>query len=328
MLSRTPNTSPNGGFDEVSFKYSPLEYATYLFVRFFQGLFHASPPGAYHWSEDAETSEIYISNENPLLAATIGQRPAISTTRGPVQFYSLGFDDMLSYDPRTGTKRKSVLIPGTMTVNCCSRAPLECERLGWICAENLWLHRELLMKAGFFEIGRQPTIGSPSPAGSIVVADSGDEWYATPVSFPFQFYRTSQTSPLGAQILQEVTFNTQINTVPVPGQASDYGGPADGGGANLPVGYTCTPPAPFAPNASDVYGNTPNPGAPPPTRQVVPHPLNPAQMVVVRSSKPYAPAVRPPSMGGVPIPFSQPAVKESSGNQTSEQVTATGVFNV
>ena len=95
---------------------------------------------------------------------------------------------MLESDPRTGQQTKSVLVPGTMVVNASSRVPLESERIAWICAEQLWLHRELLMKAGFFEIGRSPAISAVSPAGSIIMNDGADEWYATSVTCPFQFY--------------------------------------------------------------------------------------------------------------------------------------------
>ena len=319
MPSRTPTTSPDGAFP-IDFKYSPLEYTRTLFVGFFQGLFQASPPGAYHWTPDEQT-EIFITDENSVKSDIVGMRPCITTTRGPVQFYSLGFDDMLDYDVRTGAKRKSVLVPGTMTVNCCSRASLECERIAWVCAESLWLHREMLMREGFFEIGRAPMIGAPSSAGSIIQADSGDEWYATPVSFPFQFYRTSQVSPLGQKIVREITVRARLDLLRVSEQAPHTGGPVDGGGANVPYGIYASPPPSFAPAASDIYGNTPNPGSPAPVLPVVPHPLNPAQMVTVRASKPYNPAVKPPGMGGVAIPFSQPAVKESCGSPPDVQPT-------
>jgi hypothetical protein len=314
MPSKVPTTNPAGAFPEDSFKYSPLEHARSLFVGFFQGLFSAAPIGAYHWEEDSNSTEIYISNENPIHAENIGQRPAVSFTRGPVQFYSLGLDDMLDFDMRTGTKKKSVLVPGTMVINCSSRVSLECERIAWVCAEQLWMHREQLMQAGFFEIGRQPAIGSPSPAGSIIVADSGDEWYVTPVTCPFQFYRTSQASPLGKNILEEITLSIRLKLRAINEQNLRVGGhcgPIEAAGANLPVGVQGYRPPAFAPLASDVYGNTPVPGATAPVLLTAPHPLNPAQRVVVRASRPNCPAVRPPGMGGRSIPIAAPSVEES-----------------
>ena len=325
MPPKVPTTSPDGAFPEDSFKYSPLEHVRSLFVGFFQGLFHASPPGAYHWEAADDASEIYISDENPLKGEVLGMRPGISCTRGPIQFYSLGLDDMVSYNFKTGTKRKSVLVPGTMVVNCSSRVSIESERIAWICAEQLWLHRELLMSAGFFEIGRQPAIGSPSAAGSIIIADSGDEWYVTPVTCPFQFYRTSQVSPLGKNIVQELSLHLRARAQRVDQQYKTFDG--HGGTASSPMvdpPYLTEErmPPPFAPAASDSTGGTPNPGSPPPDLRLVPHPLNPAQMVTIRAARGNSPAVRPPGMGGRPIPIAPTTVEESCGKPMDAHVSA------
>lgn len=284
--------------EESSFRTSPLEQVRTLYVGFCQGLFAAAPAGTYRWRPSLEETEIVITDENPIRIDTIGKRPAITFSRGPVQSYSLGQDDMLTYDFATGKKKKSILVPGTMSINACSRVDLESERLAWIVAEQLWLHREMLMKAGFFEIGRQFVVGAPSPAGSIVAGDSGDEWYVTTVSSPFQFYRTSQLTPLGQQILQGINyqFETQAQRV------SPQGTPANPGGADPPYSITSTAP-----------------GVPP---NVVPHPLNPAQKVIVRSANPFRPGLRPPAIGGRTIPIQQVAVEESKAPATA--VTSTG----
>jgi hypothetical protein len=328
--SKVPTTTATGAFPENSFKYSPLEYVRTLFVGFFQGLFHAAPVGNYHWEQDDDQTEIYVSDENPLKAETIGQRPAISATRGPLSFYSLGLDDMLNYDFQTGTKRKSVLVPGTMVINCSSRVPIECERIAWICAEQLWLHRELLMKAGFFEIGRQPGIGSPSAAGSLIVAEAGDEWYVTPVTCPFQFYRTSQFSPLGQKIIREIGVSIRAQLQHVHHQnvtTGGHGGNPSTPNADVPVSVDEFFPPPFA-QASDVYGNTPSPGSPPSTLPLVPHPLNPSQLVVVRAFRPGARAVQPAGMGGRSIPIAEDDVEESGGSRKDRHVTRTSRFKV
>lgn len=289
-------------------------------MGFFQGLFLASPPGAYHWTESDDTTEIYISGEGQVKASVVGVRPSISLTRGPVQFYTLGLDDMLAYDLRTGKKKKSVLVPGTMTVNCSSRVPIETENIAWTCAEQLWLHRELLMRAGFFEIGRMPVIGAPSAAGSIVIAEEGDEWYVTSVSCPFQFYRTSQFTPLSVPYVREIVMRLRTRIPGVQQQAHSfggYGGPPGTTAGGLPDEIERLLPPPFAPAASDVYGNTPNPGFGVPTMQRVPNPLNPAQTVLVRSARPNAPAVRPAGMGGRAIPLPTADMPDLAGNQTN-----------
>lgn len=312
MTARIPSTAADGAFPQDSFKYSPLEHVSSLFIAFYQGLFSASPPGAYHWSPDDDLTEIYISGENPLKDATLGTRPGLSFTRGPVQFYSLGLNDMLSYDPRTGTQRKSVLVPGTLTINALSRVPAEATNIAWVCAEQLWLHREMLMAEGFFEIGRQPGIGAVSSAGALIGGDSADEWYVTSVSCPFQFYRTSQTSPLNRQIIRELRVNLEQRMSTVRSQSKDCGGPVSTGSANLPVEVVTRFPPAYAPEASDVYGGTPQPGQPAPELLTVPDPRNPSQRVYIRSSRPNAPAVRPPMIGGRPIPLAAPSVEQSN----------------
>lgn len=318
MPSKVATTRPNGAFPEDSFKYSPLEHARSLFAGFYQGLFGASPVGEYHWDEDDQVTEIYISGESTAKAEVIGVRPAITITRSPVQFYSLGLDDMLAFDFKTGKKKKTVLVPGTMVVNCSSRAPLESENIAWVCAEQLWLHREMLMQQGFFEVGRQPGIGSPSPAGTIIAADEGDEWFVTAVTCPYQFYRTSQVTPLGQKIVRDITMRFCTRTPTVEEQfvtTNGHGGPPAGPPIGFPYEVDRRFPPPFAPAASDVYGNTPNPGFTAPFLPRVPHPRNPAQFVSVRAARPNAAAVRPPGMGGRPIPFSPTSVEESVGNQ-------------
>jgi hypothetical protein len=316
--SKVQTTSPSGAFEADSFKYSPLEHVRSLFAGFYQGLFQASPLGAYHWDEDDQLTEIYITGESVAKAEVIGLRPAITIVRSPVQFYTLGLDDMLGYDFRTGKKTKSVLVPGTMVVNCCSRVPLECERIAWIAAEQLWLHREMLTQQGFFEVGRQPAIGAPSAAGSIIICDENDEWFVTSVTCPYQFSRTSQYTPLNARVVREITMRMRTGTTAVQEQfvtTSGHGGPPSAPGGGLPYEIETRMPPPFAPQASDVYGNTPNPGAGPPQLPQVPHPRNPAQWVTVRAARPNGIAVRPPGMGGQPIPLAASPVEESIGNQ-------------
>jgi hypothetical protein len=318
LPSKVATTSPNGAFPEDSFKYSPLEHVRSLFAGFYEGLFAASPVGAYHWDEDDQVTEIYISGESTAKASVIGMRPAITITRSPVQFYSLGLDDMLAYDFRTGKKKKTVLVPGTMVVNCSSRVALESERIAWIAAEQLWLHREMLMQQGFFEVGRQPAINSPSPAGTVIMADEGDEWFVTAVTCPYQFYRTSQYTPLGAKVLRDITMRLHVKTPLVTEQfvtTNGHGGPPAGPPIGVPYEIDTRLPPPFAPAASDVYGNTPNPGFSAPFLPRVPHPRNPAQYVTVRAARPNAAAVRPPGMGGRPIPLAPTGVEESVGNQ-------------
>lgn len=317
MPTKPTRVNPQGQFPQSSFKDEPLTQLRMLYAAFVQGLFGAAPLGNFHWSSDTDRTEIFISGETPIKADIVGMRPAISFTRGPIQFYSLGMDDMLKYQFSTGQKTKSVLIPGTMSINCCSRNALESEKIAWVVAEHLWLLREMLIGANlFYEIGRQPQVSSPSPAEGIVVGDAGDEWYCTVVSSPFQFPRMSQFTPLNKQIVQSIELQITAQLLKV--HELSVGGPAASpNGVDVPVHLCVDLPPSFEPLASDARGRTPDPAgvapAPPP---YMPHPLDPARVVRVRTVHPYRPGLRPPSMGGRAIPIADCAVEESKPSLT------------
>jgi hypothetical protein len=306
--SRMPQTSHDrypGGF-----KYTPIRQVRTLFVRFVQGLYSQAPPGSYHWTPEIDKTEIVITDETPIKVEVAGQRPAVSFTRGPLRFYSLGMDDLLDYRQDLDQKTKSVLIPGTMNINCCSRVDLESEDIAWVIAEHIWLLRDLFMKAGFFEVGREIVIGSPTQAGSIVEGDGGEEWSSTQVSCPLQFPRTSKFTPLGKQILRaiELEFSTErrnVASLGVPDQ-----------GFELPLGVRRYMPDSFAPGASDARGGSPDvTGELEPAPVRVPHPLNPAAQVTMRTLRPYRTGLREPSLRGVRIPIAGENMKESDVTQ-------------
>lgn len=313
MPSRVTGTSPSDAIPQHDFKYNPLRQVRVLYVSFVKGLFAQALPGNYHWSDGPE-SEIYITDENPISSTTIGKRPAISFTRSSVQLSSLGHDDMLSYDFTTGQKTKGVLVPGVMSINCCSRSDLESEHLAWVVAEHLWLLREQLMKLGFFEIGRQINVAAPSSAGSLVTADGDQEWYCTTVASPFQFPRMSQFTPLNKTVIQniEIQLHAQLT------KALSLGYPESSNASEYPVQVHACPPPAFVPGASDAHGRGPDPaGLAPPPPSLIPHPLNPAVHVVLRHANPHRPGIRPPSLGGRAIPIADPCVEQSGAKSLS-----------
>jgi hypothetical protein len=309
MPTKPTETNQRGGFPSSSFKYTPLQHLRWLYARFIQGLFHAAPPGAYHWEPNENSTEIIVSNENVIDAERVGVRPAITFTRGAVRFYTLGHDDMLGYDLRTGQKEKGVLVPGVMSVNCMSREDLESEQLAWIVAEQLWMNRDMLMKYGFFEVGREAVVGAVSPAGSLVTNDGGKEWYVTTVSCPFQFYRTGTLTPLGKAIVRgiELCLSTGMQTLPAPNASYPL---VPGHPEQLPYSIIREFPPPYT-DASDVYGGTPDGNVQPTRENLVPHPLNPSQFVTVRPAFPNRLGPVPPTINGRRIPISTTPVEES-----------------
>lgn len=302
MPGKISRTSGSPGFPGSSFTYGPLRHVRVLFVSFVQGLFAEAPPGCYRWCEDLQTTEIVIQDSNTLNQDVIGKRPLITFTRGPIQFYSLGLDDLETYDFRSGTKQKGVLIPGTMAINCCSRSDLESEQIAWIVAEHLWLLRELLIRQGFFDIGRSIQIGSPSDAGQIIQNDQGEEWYATAVSVPYQFARLSQFTPLGQQIVRSIDQNLQLN-LDSPPAIIPTGSRFNESHEPLPYQFDNSFPSGFVP-AGDLYNQTPDPaGVRSYTLPKIPSPSNTAQLVETTLVKRNDPAIKPPRYRGRVLPI-------------------------
>lgn len=282
MPLRTQTTDEQGGFPESSFQYNALQHVRWVYARFVQGLFWYSPPGSFHWEPNPDDSEILITGENPVDIDKANTRPVVTFTRGPIQFYSLGFDDMVGFDFRSGAKKKSVLLPGTMSINVCSRNDLDSEHIAMIIAEHLWLLRDLVQREGFFDIGRNLQVGSPSPAGKLVTGEGAKEWFCTTVLSPWHITRTSQVTPLNKAVLNAFDINLTQQTTPNPD--------------NSPV--TGLPQVDFGVDSSE--------GVP-----KVRHPLDPSRTVTVKQVRPYSPAVRPPSIGSSVLPNTSTVVEES-----------------
>jgi len=293
-------------------RYNPLRFVREAYVRFIQGLFSMAPKGWYHWELDNEETDIIISDENPIKTDTLGKRPCITCTRAPVAFYTLGLDDLLEYNMSTGARKKSVLLPGTMSINCCSRVPLEAEQLAWIVAEHLWMLRDVMRRWGFYDIGRNLTIGAPSPPGAIIQNDSGDEWYVVTITSPFQMHRMSEVTPLGARVAQEMDVIMGGELPPripqgMPNGYAIYSMTSGSGSDELPSvgGRVNTPPGSSSISPHSV--------------RTMAHPLNPAVQVTVRAARPGDPAVRQPTIRGRTIPIRSANVEESSGEQLKLQ---------
>lgn len=265
MPSVPQSHDPPADRPDSSFRHNPLEHVRYLYTRFIQLLFWYHEPGYMHWDADDQQTEIYITNELPIKEEKLQMRPGITFTRSPVLFYSLGFnDDQMHVDMRTGAETKSVLIMGSMSINCVSRVPLESEHIAFHVGDQIWAQRKILIKTGFFEVGRQIAVGSPSPAGSIVAGDSADEYFVTTVSSPFQFQRTTIVTPIGVQYVGG--FNVELKT----GKPKNYnpqGVLLNNINGNLPFQIDRSV-------ATEASSRSRLP--------VMPHPLNPAQSVFVK----------------------------------------------
>lgn len=307
MTSSIADTRNRQGFLGSSFRHTPLEQVRTTIISFVQGLFNGSPVGCYHWEADEEVSEIIIRDENPINVETVGIRPAINFTMGESRFYNVGMDDLIGYQFATGKKTKGILVPGVISINVCSRADIEAHNLAWVVAEHVWLLRELLLQQGFFEIGRGISISPPTPAGSIVANDSSDEFVCSTLSVPWQFARKSAFTPLGHKIVDNICAFVSANS---PKPVESTGWPSDPSGR--PYNYQeCAPPS-YAPLASDARGGTPDPaGVKSNPLPRVPHPLNPAKTVTVRTVRPMRAGLRKSSGTAPALPIADQCVEES-----------------
>ena len=226
MPSRVNRTSPvpydQRDVDSLQMmRSSPILYLRTVLIQFVQGLFWYMPRGYYHWEPNIAESEIVITDESPLKVKEYGTRPGITITRAPVVFNSLGLDDMVSHNMATGSKKKSVIVPGNMAINCMSREMLESEWMAFFVAEHLWLLRDVLQRKSIYQIGQNIGVGAPSPAGSLVAADQGDEWIATTAAVPFQLVRTGVVTPLGQKVARAIEMSIQQRQ---PAGSSSSGG--------------------------------------------------------------------------------------------------------
>jgi len=308
MPSSINESRAEQAFPGSSFRYTPLEHVRTLFISFVQGLFAAAPAGAFHWTEDEGQSEIIIRDESPIHVDRYNQRPCINFAVGPVQFYHVGMDDLVSYRFDTGQKEKGFLVPGTIALNVCSRVDIEAHNLAWVVAEHIWLLRELFLKKGFFELGRGITISPPSPPGSIIVSDSADEWSCVTLTVPWQFARKAAFTPLGMEIVRSIEQRLAVNRPQPVGRTGVVQS-----GTDLPFLLQAFLPPSFAPGASDARGGSPDPANNTSNQlPLQPHPLNPSQSVVVRTVRPNRTGLRATTIGSLPsLPIDGHVVKKS-----------------
>ena len=175
----------------------PMIFAMRLYVQFLQGLFNQVPVGTFHWEPDMETTEIVIRAEAPLDLSVVGKRPAITVVMGPTQFQGLGMDNMLSYDPKTGERKRTDLMSSIFSVYCLAESDIIASRLGHIVSHYTRLKQRLLESpGGFYSIARPaPSANAPSPPGQLVMGDPKG-LVMVQVNIPFTLQWTWSTKPL------------------------------------------------------------------------------------------------------------------------------------
>lgn len=209
-------TIPSGtiqasGSSVTSWQEQPLLRIRKLVLAFLQGLFGNAETGYFRWQPSLEDTEIIITDETPIQLEVVGIRPAISIVRGTVAWNRTSLDTMQTIDSRTGQKKHTDLVSGTIIVNCCSKVSLESERIAWIVASHCWLLRSLVMKhTPVHEFGQGLQISAPSPAGAIVSGDSDETWINTTIPIPYFMQVYGKVTPLNQQVLSEIEANISV----------------------------------------------------------------------------------------------------------------------
>jgi len=292
----TTLTSEGGGYDydPTSSFSNPIFQIRYVLITFLQNLFYKSPLPQFKWDVDDAQTRIYITSENVVKASVLQKRPCITLTRAPLAYAHMGFDDMRELDMRTGKKTRSVLLPGTMAINCCARADMESEHIAAIVAEHIWALRDVLLKRGFYDIGRNITINSPSGASGIVTNEGGDEWYCTTAIVPYQFHRTATITPLNTGFVEEIAVRMEAKAKPIPAIVH----PTGKGNSAVATAESAFP------QVGDLTK--------------MPHPLNPAKTVTVTLS---GSKIKPPWAGVGNLPITTSPMGHSNITKTSPLVT-------
>lgn len=224
----------------------PLLMLRKQILAFMQGLFEFSPVRCFHWTEDPETTEIYITDESPLGVDVVGKRPAISVVRGTVAWGQTSIDERQSEDMNTGARSHTDLLRGTVSINCCSRVDLESEYIAWVVANHMWLLRRIVMRGTpIHEFGRGIQVGSPSPAGAIVSGDVQGEWINTPVTIAFFLQVSGSVTPLVQDdVIRAIEVKMGVRGPASIGPTEQLESPWVGGPPPTPLPYGVTVGAP------------------------------------------------------------------------------------
>lgn len=200
-MTKVPDPSSTAHASEAiddGWNEDPLNYMGKAFIAFLQTVFESAPVGNFKWNSDHKTSELIVTEENPVNVESVEQKPVISVVMGASKFNGSSLDDMQELDMTTGASIHTDLIPGHMSLNCMTKdARQESRWLAWLCARHVWILRKIFIKeTHIHEVGRNAGISPTTPAGALVIGDSSPEWVSTAVTFPFFLQWRDKVTPL------------------------------------------------------------------------------------------------------------------------------------
>jgi hypothetical protein len=195
-----------------SWGFNPLVHCRRVTLAFLQGLFAQCPRGQFHWNADSKISEIYIHDANPVDPEKIGQKPAITIIRSPMQFGQLFMDDMQDFNILDGQRTHSDMLSGTLVLNALSKVGVEAEEIAWFTARHTWILRRMLLRRGFHDVGRGMRVDAVTPAGALVAGDSDQIWRKVSILMPFHFRYSDKLTPTGLEQIENIEFHIDAET--------------------------------------------------------------------------------------------------------------------
>jgi hypothetical protein len=170
-----------------------------------QEVFADPPTGAnFRWTDDDETTRLYLTDESPIKSEVVEKRPAIVTIRSGFAWAGLALDQKRNHQIRTGEQVYTDMISGNLTFNCLSRVPVEAEYLAWLVSRHIWIFKHLLMQRGFHKVGENQQILARTPAGALVSGDTEHEIVNVPVVVPAHFQWTERVQEKDLPLMNRV----------------------------------------------------------------------------------------------------------------------------
>lgn len=207
----------------------PLFWATKLFVRFLQVVFHTFDKGSYRWEPDLEMTDIVIADQGTMALEVVEKRPSIICMRGPAMWSNIAMDQFKEFDFETGTRSHTDLIACSMLYQCMAREGLEAQRLAWISSYATRTLKRNLMRAGLHRVGENVDMGAETDAGALM-GDSAKEISLVQVAVPFFFQNTYSIGPVDNLLLKDLNLRltSEVN-YPTPDGKPALRDPAIGG---------------------------------------------------------------------------------------------------
>lgn len=168
-----------------------LYIATRAWLLWLQGLFSTKPIGMYRWTSDPDTTEIMITDQEPIGAAVTNKRPVIVSKRNGAGYASLGVGQVMMANYGNHDLRMSDLVNCSLTLTIIAREGIEAQSIAYEIFRMIPLFRGMIIRLGrMHSVGPQIQLGAEYPYKALNAGSSTPEWKAVSLSIPFSVQDT------------------------------------------------------------------------------------------------------------------------------------------